>query len=129
MPTMMTEPNIGSFFVPMISSKLFGYVTIFCTVTPTISASGRFSLARPVIRSKAARTLSSDDQVQHHAAHVGLVRDLRRMDLQHDRIADAMGHFHRLVGRAGRLRLGHRNLIGLQERLRDVLREDLAALR
>ena len=38
MPTIITKPKIGSFFVPMINSKLFGYVTIFCTVTPTMSA-------------------------------------------------------------------------------------------
>ncbi len=65
--------------------------------------------------------------VQHNAADVGLVRDLRRMDLQHDRIAEVMGDFDRLVGRASRLRLRHRNLIRLQERLRDVFRENLAA--
>ena len=94
-----------------------------------ISASGRFSLARLVICSKAARTLSSEAEIQHHAADVGLVRDLRRMDLQHDRIAESVGHFDRLVGRAGGLRLGDRNLIGFQERLRDVFREDFAALR
>ncbi len=49
--TMITEPKTGSFLVPMISSKPWGKVTIFWTVAPRISASGRFSAAVLIIRS------------------------------------------------------------------------------
>ncbi len=38
-----------------------------------------------------------------------------------------VGHFDRLIGRASRLRLGYRNLIRLQERLRQVFGQYLAA--
>ena len=92
-----------------------------------ISASGRFSLARRGDLLERRPHLVVGAQVQHHAAHVGLVGDLRRVDLQHHRIAEPMGHLDRLVGGAGGLRLGHRDLVGLQKRLRDVLREDFAA--
>ena len=103
-------------------------MTIFCTVTPTISASGRFWRARLVILLEGLADGLVVGQVQHHAAHVGLVRDLRRVDLHDHRDSRAVGHLDRLVGGAGRLRLGHRDLVGLQEGLRHVLREDLAAL-
>ena len=130
MPTMITAPNTGSFFVPMISSKLFG---IGDHLLHGHADDRRRRAASPwpasIIRSKAARTCVVGGQVQHHAAHVGLVRDLRRVDLHHHRIAEPVRHFDRLVGRAGGLRLGDRNLVGFQERLRDVLREDLVALR
>ena len=65
-------------------------------------------------------------QVQHHAAHVGLVRDLRRVDLQHHRIADAASQRHASSAVRAARGLVTGNSVGLQERLGDVLREDLA---
>ena len=88
MPTRITAPKIGSFFMPMISSKALGTATIFWMVTPRIVASGRFCLG-PLdhLREGAGHGLVGS-QVQRHAAHVGLVRDLRRVDFHHHRIAD-----------------------------------------
>ena len=59
-PTKITAPKTGSFFMPTIISKALGMATIFCTVTPRIVASGRFALARSVISLKAAATAWSE---------------------------------------------------------------------
>ena len=129
MPTMITEPKTGSFFVPMISSKLFGIGDHLLHGHADDLGVGPLLLGPAGDLLERRPDLVVGGQIEHHAADVGLVGDLRRVDLQHHRIAEPLGHLDRLVGRAGGLRLGHRDLVGLQERLRDVLREDLAALR
>ena len=58
-PTKITAPKTGSFFMPTIISKALGTATIFCKVTPRIVASGRLAWARSVISLKAAATALS----------------------------------------------------------------------
>ena len=57
-------------------------------------------------------------QVQPHAAHVGLVHDVLRQDLQGHRLAPGqqrLGRGHCRIGIGGAHRRGHRDAIGLQQ--------------
>ncbi len=47
------------------------------------------------------------------------------MDFHHHRITDAAGHLDCFLRRTGGLRPGDRNLVGVQQRFRDVLRENI----
>ncbi len=53
-------------------------------------------------------------QVHLDAAHVGFVQNVRRGNLEHDRIANLLGDGHRLVRRLGQAGLGNGKIISLQ---------------
>ena len=68
-------------------------------------------------------------QVELHAAHVGLVRDGLRVQLQHDRIAHGFGLLHCLIFAACHPRLHGRDAVGRQQRLGFDLGQQGAARR
>ena len=64
-------------------------------------------------------------QVDAHAAEIGFVDDVRRGNFQHDRIAEALGDFHRFIAGPGQLAAQHVEIVGAQ----NFLRLDFADLR
>ena len=68
-------------------------------------------------------------EVQAHTAHVGLVADVGREDLQRDRVAEALRRRHRGIGGGcGRERRHDRDAVGLQHRLGFEFAHHLAAV-
>nr|GEU28543.1 hypothetical protein [Tanacetum cinerariifolium] len=65
---------------------------------------------------------------QRHALHVGLVRNVGRIDFHGHRVAELAGDQHRLVGAAGHQGGGDRNVERGQQRLRFHFGQHLAAL-
>ena len=60
-----------------------------------------------MISAKAARTAAGIAEVQLHPADLGLVRDVRAVELQHHREAERRGGLRRRVGRRGPALLHH----------------------
>ena len=67
-------------------------------------------------------------EIQLHAAHIGLVRDRLRMQLEHNRITQLLGLGDSLLSTGRDLRLDHRNTIGLKNLLSLEFRQNCAAL-
>ncbi len=99
-PNSTTGPNVGSMLPPTMSSWVCARRTIACTVKPSMTASGRAADTRLSIDAAACRTAAPSEQVEHHAAHVGLVVDVGGQHLEHDRVADGVG------GRLHHVRIG-----------------------
>ena len=126
MPTMITAPKVGSCLAPTISSQPcsrrdHGLHGDALDARPGAGGAGP---RHDALEGLAHRGLVL--QVERHAAHVGLVGDVGREDLQHHRVADVAGGARRLVGARASRTGAHRDAVGLEQRLRGALGEDVA---
>ena len=101
-------------------------VTISHTITPSMRALpvGLLRLAQQLVVRGAH--LLRRRHADLHDADVGLVQQVGRRDLHHDREADRLRRLHRVRGRRAQLVLRRLDAVRLQELLRVPLRERLA---
>ncbi len=122
-PARITEPNVGSFFIPRMSSKP-AFPVDHSLNGDALDPGFRpmpGGLLRDPGESGADRIGALD--VEEDASDVGLVGDVGRENLQDDRVADFRGCRHRLLRGCRDPGPGDRNSVRFQKPLRNLFAE------